>query len=388
MVGASLSFLVCAAFRGDDDSDSYRTCKYLYKLCASFAYRDFVSTANSWFSNVYKVSKWVENGSSVRNVRILLDPEFASLVPYWDFLVEVLASFTNVTSLALYYRSYHTSPRHVTHECINLLKTGNVREFGIYSITILHREIGNPSWDRHMALFAYDVIQQYTNNAAAANNLRVLDLAVETIPTEIYNLVRTQFPNLRMMNIRRAFRCPTLGRIWDASQVQYWSRNNNLTRLSLIDCSSAYAFHIPHLVRHFTSLRELIVSTCGTGDDDRIGILRCGGWSTESDALCSTRAPLDVFHIEHMTGWEIGALGVIPTKELVTSLLTRGDLETAFTRDPEIFPGLVVLRVEDYVDVQRFFASGTVKNLSAICAGRGLKIEKNAKWIRRRNIRR
>ncbi|CAG7853013.1 SubName: Full=Uncharacterized protein {ECO:0000313/EMBL:CCA70896.1} [Serendipita indica DSM 11827] len=371
------------------------TNKYFYKLCIPFAHRDFVFTSNDWTPITDElVSKWVKHGGNVRNVRILLDPGFTLLFRYWEFLATTLATFTNVTSLALYYRSCHSLPRKVAEECVNILKTGKVLEFGIYSTVILEYKLGNLTWDRRMAWMAYDIIQQFSNNAAAANKLRVLDLVLETLPTEIYNLVRTQFPNLRALTIRRALRYQTLGRIWDANQLPYWKHRDNLTCLRLIDCSNAYAFHIPHLVRHFTSLRELMVSTCGASDDDTVGVQRSGGWSTESDALRNTHAPLEVFHIEHMTDWEIYALGVIPTKELSTSLITRGHLEAAFTRDPEIFPGLVLLRVEEYVNLEETTyreptmanAPRTIKTLNAICTGRGIKVEKDAKWIRRKYI--
>ncbi|CCA70882.1 hypothetical protein PIIN_04818 [Serendipita indica DSM 11827] len=368
------------------------TNNYFYGICIPFAYRDFIFTSNDWMLSDELVSKWTKHASSVRNVRILVDPQYTTHSQYWDFLVTTLAAFTNVTSLALYYFSCYSIPQRIADQCIGILSTGKVREFGIYSAMILQYEVGNPSWDRRMAWGANYIIGQYANNAAATSNLRVLDLVMETIPMDMYKLIRTQFPNLRTMNIRRAFRCRALGRIWDTNQVSPWRHYDHLTRLRLIDCSNAYAFHIPHLVRHFKSLRELMVSTCGSDDDDKVGVPRSGGWSTEADALCNTHASLDVFHVEHMSDWEIYALGVIPTKELVTSNLVQGHLEAAFTYDPEIFPGLGLLRVEAYVSLEEAtYMDATmadppraIKTLNAICAGRGIKIERDAKWVRKK----
>ncbi|CAG7853025.1 SubName: Full=Uncharacterized protein {ECO:0000313/EMBL:CCA70882.1} [Serendipita indica DSM 11827] len=320
------------------------TNNYFYGICIPFAYRDFIFTSNDWMLSDELVSKWTNTQAAIAD------------------------------------------------QCIGILSTGKVREFGIYSAMILQYEVGNPSWDRRMAWGANYIIGQYANNAAATSNLRVLDLVMETIPMDMYKLIRTQFPNLRTMNIRRAFRCRALGRIWDTNQVSPWRHYDHLTRLRLIDCSNAYAFHIPHLVRHFKSLRELMVSTCGSDDDDKVGVPRSGGWSTEADALCNTHASLDVFHVEHMSDWEIYALGVIPTKELVTSNLVQGHLEAAFTYDPEIFPGLGLLRVEAYVSLEEAtYMDATmadppraIKTLNAICAGRGIKIERDAKWVRKK----
>jgi hypothetical protein len=69
------------------------------------------------------------------------------------------------------------------------------------------------------------------------------------------------------------------------------------------------------------------------------------GWHTLPDALCAVRKPLTTFHIEHMTTWEIIALGVIPARRMILSNIMRGDFMGAIRDDKELFPRLETLSI-------------------------------------------
>ncbi|KAG8833477.1 hypothetical protein FRC17_010652 [Serendipita sp. 399] len=124
----------------------------------------------------------------------------------------------------------------------------------------------------------------------------------------------------------------------------------NLVSLKFMSSGDIHAPHLPDLVLHCPQLRYLFVSECG----DYIGlrhIPRPSGWSTRSDALWRQREPLEEFHIEHMLEWEILAMGTIPARTVIMTSLVKDDLQKSFLADPEMFPGVTLLRYESRDDM-------------------------------------
>jgi hypothetical protein len=231
----------------------------------------------------------------------------------------------------------------IADEVLRLLRRGTVEALGIYSILVLHTDVGEWWWNHIYPLCPEQLFVKTLVDDEGARSLRRLDVVVETMNQSTYDAIRMFFPALESLTIRRGIRS-NLGRIWDPHQSQKWLSKSKLTHLHIIDCLAGYAPHIPELVRLFTALKFLTVSTCGD-DDDILPAPRPGGWSSDPGALCRTRGPLESFHIEHMERWEILALGIIPTKHIILSNITRGHFIRAIERDSELFPCLETLSV-------------------------------------------
>jgi hypothetical protein len=113
-----------------------------------------------------------------------------------------------------------------------------------------------------------------------------------------------------------------------------------------MNCGNTPAHHIPELVRHFTSLKFLLVAEFSY-DEEEIPPRRTV-WDQEANALWKQRPPFEAFHIERILEREIVivAMGTIPSKTLIAASLYSGDLEGAFITDPDLFPYLDLLRIE------------------------------------------
>jgi hypothetical protein len=281
----------------------------------------------------------------IRSIRILVDPytgdEDKRQEEYHGNIVKLLRECPNLQSIALYYRLSGTSIELIADEVIQLLKKGNVEALGIYSVLVLHKDVGGWWWNRILPLSSKQLVLKFLGVAELSRSLRRLDIVTETMDHTTYDVIRLHFPALESLTIRRGIRS-SLGRVWDPDQRTKWSKKPKLTHLHIIDCLAGYAPHIPELVRLFSSLKVLTVSTCGNEDDVQPP-LRQYGWSSESGALCQVREALEAFHIEHMEDWEIIALGVIPAKHVTLSNIIRGHFVRAMEKDTELFPHLEML---------------------------------------------
>ncbi|CAG8755664.1 7113_t:CDS:2, partial [Acaulospora colombiana] len=135
-----------------------------------------------------------------------------------------------------------------------------------------------------------------------------------------------------------------------------------LTKLQLYKCKYIHALHIPEFVRTFPALKELFVSECGSMSD-RIFGHHPVGWHLKSDALCNTRNPLEVLHIDHVKSLEVRALGVIPTKVLVATCFTPSLFQREFVRNEHLYPKLRLLRLQQS---DLFSTEGAAKGSRAI----------------------
>lgn len=273
---------------------------------------------------------------------------------------------------------------------ISLLERGTIHSLGIYSLMVVQRRLGYWDWNYLDPSDAYHLLDGVAYSPKAAASIKRLDLAWETTPRHTYDLIRSNFINLRSLSVRRAFRVwafddRQLGRLWEEGQAQKWKPYANLTTLNLIDCSNAYAPHIPKLVRLFNSLRHLLVSTCGYSTDREAS--PDADWHSTTNALWKVHQPLVTFHVEHMLDWEILALGVLPTITLIASNLYTGHLANALNEDEQIFPGLRHLSIEPlFPDPETGDTADGKKEhafLEEFCKGRSVELSKDASYIKR-----
>jgi hypothetical protein len=207
--------------------------------------------------------------------------------------------------------------------------------------------------------------------------IRHLEIACESLTPEMYTSIRSNVTGVHSLTFGGCLD-RKLEDIWSFGPTNQWAVNTNLTHLRLIHCQSAYPPHIPELVRHFSSLRHLLVTTCGDFGDVRT-VPQRDGWSREPNALWRQRPPLDVFHIEHMLEWEILAMGTIPTKTVIATSIRPGELGRSFITDPDIFPGLTLLRIEDtYLDGM---SGDDVYWKEKFLQTRGVAVKQDAKWL-------
>lgn len=334
------------------------TCRYFSQICLPFIYHDlnFIKRNSRMDTGtIHRISYFVLSPywTHIRTVRAFVDGLNASNqtnAHIESTLSKFLESCQNITSLALYYHNPESQIPNIIDKTLHLIKNGQLTAIGIYSSEIVNSTY-EPSSYREVLAGPIELIGAISKSHRARKAIRRLDIAAPWIPEEIWDLIRSEMTSLESLTIRRALR-KTLKRIWESDQQAKWAPNNNLTHLHLLNCQPACAAHIPPLVRHFGSLRELTVSTCGqTGDVSSPS--REKGWSKHSTALCNTRKPLEIFHIEHMEDWEVGPMGVIPTRVLVVTNVRTNHLFNSFKDDLELFPGVKVVRIAPQVSEER-----------------------------------
>jgi hypothetical protein len=355
----------------------------LNSLCLPFIYRDLDLLKitdlrlDEFFEGVVK-----PYAVHAKTVRLL----FLGNALSDEQIAKILFLATNVTELLLYYGSSVSIPRpsdfqmgvmpETSSAIIQLLEQGSLKSLGIYDEGII---LGS-WWFRTKTYYKTDSLLSQIVTSSTAKSLQCLDIALYSIPAEFYDYIRRDLPSLESLTIFHALR-PNLGSIWSPDQCQNWTSNPNLTHLRLKKCSGAYAPHIPHLVRHFASLKYLLISVCGDHSDVVIGAPPTG-WYTDPNALWKVRKPLDVFHLEHMVDWEIGAMGEIPVKVLVVANLRGISLTAALTQDTQYFPLLEAIRLEPQMPNRRGvcqFSQKGYEYMEEYCQKRGVALLLDAK---------
>lgn len=275
-------------------------------------------------------------------------------------VASILRDLKNITSLMLYHANFGKPfalnlgelPEESTEgdglmgqtnrEIVNSMATGFLASLGVYSHDIIvskyWRDYKRPKIDFFMLFTAI------SENPDAVKSLKHLDLVIHGTPQWAYDIIREKFTSLKSFTSRQAFR-EDLPRVWEPNQIDKWSPNANLVHLKLQKCTNAYAPHIPYIVRHFASLKTLLISVCGNSDDKAISA-PAKGWYSDPHALWKVRRPLDVFNLEHMDYWEIGVMGEIPTKKLMIANLWGDHIVRALQDDPDYFPKLEVVGIE------------------------------------------
>jgi hypothetical protein len=292
-----------------------------------------------------------------RTVRIIARP----LGKVYKTLIPLLTE--RVTALGVYFDLDHgVEINGFINEITGLLGTGRVTSLGIYSASAFTRFP-----DSIPPFGASSLLQQVAVVTPVLHRLKSLDIVVERMDEGPYDAFRTQIGQLTSLTVRAAFN-GDLGQLWDMKQRDKWFTCNNITSLQLIQCVAASAPHIPYILQFFPLLRTLTLVSCGD-DEDIEPLQREKGWSFTNDSLWRGRAPLESFHLEHVFGWELTALGAIHTRQLTIAVLVEEDIVNPF-RDEEIYSCLRILRTEG-----RYITS----DLEGICARRGIVLESNAR---------
>lgn len=371
-----------------------QTCKAMNNICAPMLFHSINLIERDPESFLSVPIRYADH---IRELRVLVDPfvlsraqidakeeVFDQTEKYQAEVVELIKASRNLSSIGLYFRSAGTSMEGIVDSIVHNMHLGRIQLLGVYSLLVLHRDIGDWAWNSIQERSSCELFDALIRNPKATKSLKALDIATTTIHPTAYDTLRAHFPSLESFTIRRSLRSH-LGRIWDPNEQSKWHPKQNLTRLHIIDCLAAYAPHIPELVRHFKALKYLLVSTCGSWEDE-YPPPRPTGWRMKPDALYDSRR-LDVAHVEHMAFWEILALGIIPTRKLILSNIQRGDFIGAVQADSDIFPHLETLSLVPTAYYLSIEANGRVdhptyeednailRSLQAWAKDRGVKID-------------
>lgn len=313
----------------------------------------------------------------IRFLRLLLRPMDDLISEFYKKFAEEMSLCTNLIGLSVYfdaeYYSLEDGPEFTAliPAICHLLCKGHLKALGIYSKVAIEVdiEIGDEEiFDTPPA----NLLVQLTQLPEIVR-LERLDVSIPVLTDEAFDLVRNNCVSLKTLAFRRGLILP-LGRIWDVNQQTKWRPNENLTVLRLSGCHTAYASHIPYLVLLFSSLKELVVDGCGHLSDWAPQLQR-RGWSRDPDSLPNKRAPLDLLHIEHAADWELMALGIIPTKTLILTLVLEEVLCDVIGGPVEMFVGVQKLRV--------YPAKAPGGKLEAICEQRQITLVRDAEILRK-----
>jgi hypothetical protein len=326
----------------------------------------------------------------IQSISVYMDP--TEIVDEADFIEQsmnvasILRECRNLTSLALYYRHAEVQTVPIRRAVISLLTSGRLSSLGVYSSNVLGDPTGRDLVTGIVAGVIH-LLDGIARSESAQQSLRVLDIVADCIPTETFDLIRSNFTSLTSLTLRRVVQQPWyVSRIWDVDQQPKWHPYPNLTRLQLCNLEPGHSSHIPHLVRHFTALKQLKISACGT-DGGFTRNSRRPGWSRLPDALCNNHPTLSTFHVEHMDDWEIYELGVIPATILVVTTVRKDHLLRSFLKDAEIFPCLRVLRlaplptnrgVELIVNVTGGSNASNQPPIQTVCDERNIELRRDA----------
>lgn len=329
-------------------------------------------------------------GCHIRHLRIAVrdtrsEYRHSEVESYYQLILDTLDACQNTTSLALYYASSEsplseTFISNLNDRVTRMITKGSLSTLGVYSFSVI--TVGY-SWYR-VPRGIPALLKSVIPAIASTPSFKHLEIASESIPSDVYDDLRSKTASLHSLTLRSCISSP-LEKAWSPGNTQKWVPNANLTYLLLSNCQSVYPPHIPNLVQHFTSLKHLMISACGS-HGDVVPPARAPNWCTLPDALWKQRPPLETAFIEHMLQWEIIAMGTIPAKTVIFTSIRRGNVETSFMEDPEIFPCLFVLRVEpdDTWKGRLVRAAGRPQSpidWHHLLSGRKIRLEKNAKWI-------
>jgi hypothetical protein len=255
----------------------------------------------------------------------------------------IVSKCTNVDTIAIHYHNGRVALGELVDVVINHLTQGNLTQLGIYSMDILTSARPRPGWAATTPFGPIGLLDGIMNSNKASKSLKRLDLVLETLTSDSYDKIRSSFPNLQSLTVRRTF-TTNLPRFWDPSETHKWTGFRQITTLSLINCGNAHAAHMPDIVRQFKQLRELLWSKCGSSSDPLTATLR-KGWSEDPDALPKHRPPLKALQLEHALEWEIMAMGAIPAETVIVANVDEDGIVNALSHGVELFIGMKTLRV-------------------------------------------
>jgi len=265
----------------------------------------------------------------------------------YDYLLSaIIRQCPNLVSLRFEYLFRRRTP--LFHAAVvNLAGRGVLRTISFVSQSVVaDRWVPLGGWPVAQSHWAdYRLLQAVLQLPVACQTLRRLDVALTAIDHSIWETIRqTEFGNLQTLAFRRCLWI-SLGPIWRFNPNRpYWAYNEHLTTLEFYDCQNAHSALLCDLVRHFPSLRRLIICTSGHDSDYQPPPPK-RGWSTDPESLPRVHEPLDFLHIEHGCQWEVLALAVVPTKTLMITNVAERVMQSILRHDAELFIGLETLRI-------------------------------------------
>lgn len=354
-------------------------------VCIPFVFSDLniLKDLGMTFENFYHLIV-KPYASHVKTLRLLLSLDVLSDAN----TAKILAAAVNANAVLLYHRDFKPLPldtprgrpetdwMYLTNaEIVDSLKRKRLDSLGIYCGRFRN---GGPTDNLDGPI---TLLSQIGESHEARTSLKLLDIELYSIPVDIYDIIREEFTSLVSLSITYALES-YFGDIWDPIQGVKWPPTTNLTHLHLIWCSIPRALHIPHLVRHFVSLKHL---TLASSHSILFPAIRGPqGWYSAKDALWKVRKPLDTFHLEQQGDWELVLMGVIPTKTLIITNLVGGHLIRALKDDINYFPKLEAIRIEPHVPRyygEYQFSPENLQLLEEICRKRGVSIIRDAKPV-------
>jgi len=271
-----------------------------------------------------------------------------------------------------------------------MVEAAQVTQVGIYSTDILNAAHGSSKWALAGSSAPMSMLRALVSSPEACAALRRLDLVLEEMSPDCFELLRRNVNALRTLVIRRAFRLDRLSHIWNPDETYWWCPSPNLTRLVLIGCQRPGAKHMVGLVACFPALRELVWASCGTSKEPTPALPKAG-WSQDLQAW-SSRPTLQLLHIEHALQWELSWMGLISADTVVVAHFDENRLVRALDRTVEIFLGMEKLRVLPRRDILGIDAAYQQppegRTLDAICEERRVSLSRDASLLKPNKIRR
>lgn len=326
----------------------------------------------------------------IKTVRISLD------VVSDEEAADVLNNTRNITSLLLYRAYLDNSRVELTYDrsrlvgdwmkntreaIVTLLEEGSLEALGLYSrrlMLFLPRIRGIINEDDAPAL----LLRTISANLGANSSLKKLDLCLGGLHPGAYEVVRNELTSLESLTFHYMFRQDALNDPWVHDGRKNRSQYSNLTSLQFRRCQKVSAPHIPFLVRHFVSLKHLLVSICGQSTDVKAPSPPPRGWFEAEDALWKVRQPLEVFQLDHTSHWELGCLGEISVSTFIVSNFPPDDLANVFKDDENYYPELKVIRIPSaFSDGTQSFSGYNLPFLEDFCRQRGVEVRMDAPSI-------
>ncbi|PVG03881.1 hypothetical protein CPB86DRAFT_821922 [Serendipita vermifera] len=375
-----------------DISNLQQVNRRLHELCTPFVYQE-LSLMKRGSSHEKLITERLPNYAQyIRTIRFYLyhmstpdEPE--SHPSHETYISEILSLCTQATSISIYYHPFNAVkvPKDRSFEfcgkifdIITRADRAPLKSFGLYCPRLLTSG-SYTSEDDHIELF----LDQLNSSSYLQNHLQNLDLVIQHLPS----YKKTTFPSLTSVSFRHSWHSMSMAN-WSMYQISEWAGQTKLVRLQFINCTNVYAWDIQECVRACPSLQHLLVSACGGAYEETGPPPRTPGWSKEHGALNKHHAPLLSFHIEHMSGTEIIALGVIPTSHLTIGSVYGADFATSVDNDPELFPGLKNLSLPNTNDQfrerdkQKF--ENQIDSVEKFCEKRGVSLDYEAQCFANR----
>jgi hypothetical protein len=300
-------------------------------------------------------------------------------------LARILSFCGNVQTLGLYYArnsmySPSFTPTALTTEILSSIQTKRLQYIGFYSeMSYAHPQSKINSNDQNLF---YEIAK-----SDQAKLIKKLDVYFDSIPSEVYALLRTQFTGLDALAVRETF-ARAIGPIWvEGCKDPFWGAYSNLTSLKMIGWHNVYPPLIAELICHFPAIEHLTISACGD-PSPAVSHGRSKFWSSQSNGWWNQRKPLKSMHMEHMVEWEMLVMGTIPVLEMTAVGLRAAHLAKAFIEDNEIFPHLRLLRKESSERWEHLLGEGALKaeqeldpELQRICDKRGIALRRDGAWL-------